>query len=173
MQLSFYDASIKCYEQMLDSTAEVLKKGQHHADSAGIPLSEIVDYRLHETMLPFSFQVISIWHHSLGAVNGMRAGVFTPPPSKPGIDYEGLCGLIDEAIEGMRAETPDSAAQLSGQEMIFRLGDTEIPFTTDHFLASFSKPNLYFHATTTYSILRALGTPLGKRDFLGAMRIGH
>jgi hypothetical protein len=32
---------------------------------------------------------------------------------------------------------------------------------------------LYFHATTTYSILRALGTPLGKRDFLGAMRIGH
>ena len=173
MQLSFYDASIKCYEQMLDSTAEVLKKGQQHADSAGISLSEIVDYRLHETMLPFSFQVISIWHHSLGAVNGMRAGVFTPPPSKPGIDYEGLCGLINEAIEGMRAETPDSAAQLSGQEMIFRLGDTEIPFITDHFLASFSKPNLYFHATTTYSILRALGTPLGKRDFLGAMRIGH
>ena len=73
----------------------------------------------------------------------------------------------------MRAETPDSAAQLSGQEMIFRLGDTEIPFTTDNFLASFSKPNLYFHAATTYSILRALGTPLGKRDFLGAMRIGH
>jgi hypothetical protein len=56
MQLSFYDASIKCYEQMLDSTAEVLKKGQLHANSAGIPLSEIVDYRLHETMLPFSFQ---------------------------------------------------------------------------------------------------------------------
>jgi hypothetical protein len=103
----------------------------------------------------------------------MRAGVFTPPPSKPGIDYEGLCGLIDEAIEGMRAETPDSAARLSGQEMVFRLGDTEIPFITDHFLASFSKPNLYFHTTTTYSILRALGTPLGKRDFLGAMRIGH
>ena len=95
MQLSFYDASIKCYEQMLDSTAEVLKKGQQHANSAGIPLSEIVDYRLHETMLPFSFQVISIWHHSLGAVNGMRAGVFTPPPSKPGIDYQGLCALID------------------------------------------------------------------------------
>ena len=47
MQLSFYDASIKCYEQMLDSTAEVLKKGQLHANSAGIPLSGIVDYRLH------------------------------------------------------------------------------------------------------------------------------
>ena len=173
MQLSFYDASIKCYEQMLDSTAEVLKKGQLHANNAGIPLSEIVDYRFHETMLPFSFQVLSIRHHALGAVNGMREGVFTPPPSKPGIDYQGLCALIDEAIEGMRAETPDSAAQLSGQEMIFRLGDTEISFRTDHFLASFSKPNLYFQATTTSSILRALGTPLGKRDFLGAMRIGH
>ena len=173
MQLSFYDASIKCYEQMLDSTAQILKKGQEHADSVGMPLTDIVEYRLHDTMLPFSFQVISIWHHSLGAINGRRDGVFTPPPSKPGIDYQGLCALVDEALAGIRAETPDSADLLSGREMIFRLSDMEIPFTTDHFLASFSLPNLYFHVTTTYSILRALGTPLGKRDFLGAMRIGH
>jgi len=40
-------------------------------------------------------------------------------------------------------------------------------------LATFSKPNVYFHATTTYSILRQLGTPLGKRDYLGNMKIGH
>ena len=56
MQLSFYDASIRCYEQMLDSTAQILKKGQEHADSVGMPLTDIVEYRLHDTMLPFSFQ---------------------------------------------------------------------------------------------------------------------
>ena len=47
------------------------------------------------------------------------------------------------------------------------------PFTTDNFLATFSKPNLYFHATTTYTVLRQLGTPLGKLDFLGNMKVGH
>jgi hypothetical protein len=49
----------------------------------------------------------------------------------------------------------------------------EIPFTTDNFLATFSKPNFYFHATTTYTILRAMGVPLGKMDYLGNMSIGH
>ena len=83
MQLSFYDASVACYQQILESTAKVLKAGKEHAGSSGIALSDIVDYRLHESMLPFSFQVISTWHHSHGAIQGMRAGEFAPPPHRP------------------------------------------------------------------------------------------
>jgi len=173
MQLSFYDASIMCYEQILQSTANVLKAGREHADTSDMPLSDIVDYRLHESMNPFSFQVISVWHHSYGAVQGMRVGEFNPPPSKPGIDYPGLCDLIDEGLAELAKETPASMSALSGQNMYFRLGKMEIPFTTDNFLATFSKPNLYFHATTTYNVLRQLGTPLGKLDFLGNMKVGH
>ena len=103
----------------------------------------------------------------------MREGVFSPPPAKPGIDYDGLCGLIDEALAAMAEETQQSMEALSGQKMFFRMGEMEVPFTTEGFLATFSKPNVYFHATTTYSILRQLGTPLGKRDYLGNMKIGH
>ena len=87
MQLSFYDASVVCYQQMLESTANLMDKGQQHANANGMALEEITDYRLHETMLPFSFQIISVWHHSYGAVQGMREGLFMPPPDKPGIDY--------------------------------------------------------------------------------------
>jgi hypothetical protein len=39
------------------------------------------------------------------------------------------------------------------------------------FLLSFSQPNLFFHATTFYSILRMKGVPLGKLDFVGEMRL--
>jgi hypothetical protein len=173
VQQTFYDTSVGCYQQILESTAQVLMAGRQHAESNGLDLSDMVDYRLHETMLPLSFQVISAWHHSHGAIEGMRLGVFTPPPSKPGIDYSGLCDLIDEALSTMNQETEESMAALSGQNMIFRLGETEIPFTTDNFLESFSKPNFYFHTTTTYAILRQLGTPLGKRDYLGSMKMGH
>ncbi|NDH39769.1 MAG: DUF1993 family protein [Gammaproteobacteria bacterium] len=88
MQLSFYDASVSCYQQILESTAAVLQKGKAHAEQTGLPLSDIVDYQLHETMYPFSFQVISVWHHSYGAIKGMREGVFSPPPAKVSVvDY--------------------------------------------------------------------------------------
>lgn len=39
-------------------------------------------------------------------------------------------------------------------------------------MLSFSPPNFYFHATTTYDILRMHDVPLGKMDYLGAMRVG-
>ena len=63
MQLSFYDASVMCYEQILQSTAHVLQTGKDHAEATDLALGDILGYRLHETMNPFSFQVISIWHH--------------------------------------------------------------------------------------------------------------
>ena len=173
MQLSFYEASVVCYQQILDSTDNILEKGQQHAEANNMALEEISSYRLHESMLPFSFQIISIWHHSLGAIQGMREGLFMPPPDKPDIDYAGLRELIDEARGAMAAETEDSMEALSGQNLFFRFGSTEVPFTTDNFLATFSKPNVYFHATTAYSMLRQLGVPLGKLDYLGNMKVGH
>ena len=173
MQLTFYDVSIPCYQQMLDSTASILEKGQQHAEANDMTLEEISNYRLHESMLPFSFQIISVWHHSLGAITGMREGLFMPPPDKPGIDYAGLRGLIGEAQDAMAAETQDSMEALSGEHMLFRFGTNEVPFTTDNFLATFSKPNVYFHITTAYAMLRQLGVPLGKLDYLGNMKVGH
>ena len=173
MQLTFYDVSIPCYQQMLDSTASILEKGQQHAAANDMTLEEISNYRLHESMLPFSFQIISVWHHSLGAIKGMREGLFMPPPDKPGIDYAGLRGLIGEAQDAMAAETQDSMEALSGEHMLFRFGNNEVPFTTDNFLATFSKPNVYFHTTTAYAMLRQLGVPLGKLDYLGNIKVGH
>lgn len=173
MQLTFYDVNIPCYQQMLDSTASILEKGQQHAAANDMTLEEISNYRLHESMLPFSFQIISVWHHSLGAIKGMREGLFMPPPDKPGIDYAGLRGLIGEAQDAMAAETQDSMEALSGEHMLFRFGNNEVPFTTDNFLATFSKPNVYFHITTAYAMLRQLGVPLGKLDYLGNMKVGH
>lgn len=55
--------------------------------------------------------------------------------------------------------------------MTFVLGDFKLPFTVENFLMSFSIPNLHFHATTAYDILRSKGVPVGKRDYTGSMRI--
>jgi hypothetical protein len=61
---------------------------------------------------------------------------------------------------------------LEGNQVVFSIGDFKMPFTATNFVLSFSLPNVFFHATTAYDILRMKGVPLGKIDFLGQLRIG-
>jgi hypothetical protein len=172
MAISLYDASVSNYLQTLGGLAGVLDKGEQHAGDGGLDLGEIVDYKLRDDMLPFSFQVISAWHHSLGAIKGLKEGLFTPPPSLGALDYGQLQGLVAEAIAGLQAETPEEINTLADKPITFKLAEMEIPFTAENFILSFSLPNFYFHTTTAYDALRINGVPLGKMDFLGQLRVG-
>lgn len=170
MAISLYDLSVGNYLQILDSISNVLVKGADRAASEGKDLSQIMEVRLRDDMLPFSFQVNSLVHHSRGAIEGAQAGVFRPPPSLD-LDYAGFQGLVTDAAGFLRGLSPDEVNGLEGRAMKFKLSEMEIPFKVEDFLLTFSLPNFYFHATTTYAILRMQGTPLGKMDFLGAMRV--
>jgi hypothetical protein len=55
--------------------------------------------------------------------------------------------------------------------MVFQLGERRLPFLVEDFLLSFSMPNFYFHTATAYDLLRLRGMPLGKRDYLGRLRL--
>lgn len=172
MPISLYDLSVLTYLQILRGVASVLKKGEDHARDEGLDLSDLVETRLRPDMLPFRFQVVSVWHHSLGAIKGLKAGTFSPPPDMGELDYAGLQGLVEEAITGLEGVSRQELADLEGKPMKFEMTSMEIPFTCENFILSFSLPNFYFHATTTYDMLRMAGVPLGKMDFLGNLRMG-
>ena len=172
MAVSFYDSSVTAYLQILGSVSNILERGAQHAADNGIDLDDLVSFALAEDMLPFSFQIVSVWHHSLGALNGMKAGEFAPPPKLEGLDYARLQGLVAEATEALQAESADEVNALADKQMVFKVSGNEIPFSTTNFLLSFSLPNFYFHATTAYDMLRMQGVPLGKMDYLGALRVG-
>ena len=121
-------------------------------------------------MLPFRFQVIAVAHHSLGAIQGAQAGVFKPPSGPMDQDYAGLQKLVGDARTALQAFTPAAIDALQGKDVVFQLGERKMPFTAENFLMSFSMPNLYFHATTAYDMLRLRGVPIGKRDFMGTPR---
>ncbi|MBM3648833.1 MAG: DUF1993 domain-containing protein [Alphaproteobacteria bacterium] len=170
MAMSLYDVCVPTYLQILGATEGVLAKGLQHCTEKKIDPNEIVETRLFPDMLPFRFQVMAVAHHSLGALNGIKAGLFAPPaPSSP--DYAGLQKLVSDAKEGVQKATPAEVNACEGKDVIFQLRDTKIPFTAQGFIQSFSLPNFYFHATTAYDILRTKGVALGKRDFLGRMQI--
>jgi len=172
MSLSLYDTSVPSYLQILGGVANVLAAGEKYAAENGLDLEELINFRLRDDMAPFSFQVVSVWHHSLGAIRGIKAGEFAPPPALEALDYSKLQSLVAEASEELQAESPDAINALADKNMVFKVGGNEIPFTNVNFIQSFSLPNFYFHATTTYDMLRMHGVPLGKMDYLGALRVG-
>jgi hypothetical protein len=170
MATSLYDISVRSYLQVLGGVSTALAKGATHAAENDIDMKELINFRLRDDMLPFKFQVIATCHQSLGGLKGLQAGGFAPPPEMPGIDYAGLQKLVSDTIEELEAMTEDDINALSSNDVIFRMGTMELPFRGEDFILSFSLPNFYFHATTTYDMLRIKGTPLGKLDFLGAVR---
>jgi len=77
---------------------------------------------------------------------------------------------IAEALAALDAIDAAEVDSFVGRDMRFAFGDRHIDFTAEDFLLSFSQPNFYFHAATTYDILRWKGVPIGKRDFMGRLR---
>ncbi len=75
MTISLYDISVASYLQTLNSMIGVLEKGADYAKDNDFDLTHVVEAKLRDDMLPFRFQVISVMHHSLGAIKGIEAGV--------------------------------------------------------------------------------------------------
>ncbi|MGB7184316.1 MAG: DUF1993 domain-containing protein [Burkholderiaceae bacterium] len=171
MALSLYQMSIPNYVQALGGVEGYLAKGLEHCASNGIDPQTIVQTTLYEDMWTFDKQVQSICHHSLGAINGIKNGVFNPPKFNPDIDYEELVRLTSQARSELEALSESDVNDLSGKDMRFEAGERKMPFIAEDFVLSFSFPNFYFHATTAYDILRHKGVEIGKRDFIGRMRI--
>ncbi len=171
MATTLYDLSVRCYLQTLTGVEGFLAKGLAHCQAQGIDPSEIVETRLWPDMFPFSFQLWSVVHHSLDAIRGIEEGVFTPPSPLPTLDYAGWQTVVVDARETLAAMTPEAVNALEGKDLVFKFGDFTLPFVAEDFVLSFSLPNLHFHATTAYDILRMKGVPLGKRDYTGPMRI--
>ena len=171
MATSLYDLSVACYLQTLTGVAGYLDKGLAHCTAANIDLNELVETRLYADMLPFRFQIQSVAHHSLGAIEGVKNGLFLPPSNLAMLDYQGLQKLIVDTRETLKKLTPVEVNALEGKDVAFQIRDMKIPFTAEGFILSFSLPNFHFHAATAYGMLRSKGVPLGKRDYMGQMRI--
>ena len=169
---NLYDLSAVTFKRVLASTIVVLEKGSEHFNEQGVDLNDLVEMKLAPDMRPFPFQILMVMTHTLGAVRGLIAGEFSPPADLPENTYQGYIDLLSEALAELNAIEADAVMATAGKPMYFRMGELEMPFTSENFVMSFSLPNLYFHATMLYAMLRIKGVPVGKMDFLGKMSLG-
>jgi len=151
---------------MLSCLGSILKKGAAHAEAIKVPEEVFLNFRLYPDMFPLSRQVqIACDNACRGAAR--LAGVQLPSFPDSETTFAQLIERTQKAIayvESVSSEAIDARAE---ETITFPIGaNREMSMPAGQFLLSFTLPNVYFHATTAYDILRHNGVVLGKSDFL-------
>lgn len=170
MSFSLYDATVPTFCQILGAVEGLLDKAAAHCAEKGIAPETLIQARLAPDMFTFAYQVKSTAVHSLGAIEGVRRGVFSPDLVPPPEDFPALKVQVAGALAALQALSPGEVNGFIGRDMRFEFRELRIDFTAENFLLSFSQPNFFFHATTAYDVLRWQGVAIGKMDFLGRLR---
>lgn len=168
MQISMYGASAPVLARALRNLAAILKKGEAFAIERKIDPAVLLNYRLAPDMYPLTRQVQIATDMSKGCVSRL-AGVDIPAYEDKEASFGELIARIEKCIAYIEGFKP---AQIDGTEdkaITLKFPNGEYAFTGLAYLQGFVLPNVYFHSTTAYAILRHCGVPLVKMDFIGSV----
>ncbi|HLZ05093.1 MAG TPA: DUF1993 domain-containing protein [Bradyrhizobium sp.] len=165
--MSFYDATIPAYLQILNALSGLLSKAEAHCKAKNIEPGVLLGARLYPDMLPLTKQ-IQLACDFAGKSCARLAQAAVPSTPDTETSFGELQQRLAKTIDYLKTFKP---AQLDGgetKEVSFPAGpNTTMTLTGQQFLNRFSFPNFYFHAATAHGILRHNGVEIGKRDFLG------
>ena len=166
MTISMYQASVPVFTRMLNNLATILEKAAAHAEAKKIDPAVFTNDRLYPDMLPLARQIMIASDTAKGGAARL-AGV--EPPS-----YEDNETTFPELIERLRKTIAYlntlKPAQIDGSEkktITLKTRNDTLTFEGMTFLLNRALPNLYFHVSTAYAILRHNGVDIGKKDYLG------
>jgi hypothetical protein len=168
MTISMYQASVPVFIRMLGNLKSILQKGAAHAEAKKFDASVLVNSRLAPDMFALARQVQIATDMSKGCVARL-ADVEPPKYEDNEATIADLVARIDKTIAFIKTL---SAAQIDGSEakaVSLKSPRGEMNFKGLDYLLHFVLPNLYFHITTTYNILRHNGVEIGKMDFIGGV----
>ncbi|QIO35789.1 DUF1993 domain-containing protein [Bradyrhizobium sp. 1(2017)] len=166
--MSFYDAAVPAYLQMLNSLTGLLTKAEAHCAARKIDPSVLLGSRLFPDMLPLSKQIQLV---SDFAAKGCARLTHSEVPSNPDTEtsFAELKQRLARTIDYVKSFKPEQFEGAETKDVTFPSGPNKTTtMNGQQFLSAFSLPNFYFHATTAHGILRHNGVEIGKRDFLGA-----
>ncbi len=164
--LSMYQAFVPGVSNTLQALSQVLAKGAAHCEARKIDPAAFLQARLFPDMFPLVKQVQIACDMAKGGVARL-AGIDNPKFDDTETSFADLQARIDRTLAFMRSVSPEQIDGSEGKAITLTLPSRTIEFTGQQYLTAFVIPNVYFHATTAYNLLRQGGVDLGKRDFLG------
>ena len=165
--MSFYDASVPAFLQILGSLSGLLTKAEAHCKAKNIQPDVLLNARLFPDMLPLTKQIQLVCDF---AAKGCARLTQSELPSVPDTEktFDELKLRLAKTIDYVKSFKPAQFDGAETKDVTFPAGpDRSITLKGQQFLSSFAFPNFYFHAATAHGILRHNGVEIGKRDFLG------
>jgi hypothetical protein len=166
MTISMYQASVPRLVSALTNLSNILDKAQAHVDAKKLDPAALTTYRLFPDMLPLSKQVQIACDTAKGAVARL-ASVEIPVHEDNEKTLAELQARIAKTLAFIQSVTAQQIDGSEDQDIVIKRGDKETHYKGLQFLLGHAIPNIYFHVTTAYNILRHNGVEIGKRDYLG------
>jgi uncharacterized protein len=166
MSISMYQVAVPVFLRALDNLHHVLKLGQAHAKEKNVEDSVMLHTRLIPDMLPLVKQVQIATDM---AKNGTArlAGVDPLKFEDNETSFDELFTRIERAIDYIKSFKPEQIDGSETRAVTLKTRNGELHFEGQAYLLHFVFPNLFFHCTTAYGILRVAGANIGKQDFTG------
>ena len=166
MTISMYSASIPVCIRMLKNLVGILEKGAGHCRENDIDESVMVGARLFPDMFPLARQVQIA--SDIAKRGGARLAGLEPDAVEDNEKtFDELIERVRNVIAFLDTLEPEQIEGSEDRSITFRLRGSDVTMAGQVFLLNFVMPNVYFHITTAYDILRHNGVVLGKPDYLG------
>ncbi|MGR4864365.1 DUF1993 domain-containing protein [Caulobacter sp. LARHSG274] len=169
MSLTMHRATVPVLARALKVLATLLEKGEAHAKAQGLDPAALVGARLAEDMLPLSGQVQRASDSAKGAVARLT-GVTAPAMPDEETTFAELQKRIADTLAFVESADPQAFEGSEDRTVELPTPSGPLPFTGEDYLLGFVLPNVFFHVTTAYDILRHKGVQIGKLDYLGQIR---
>jgi len=165
--MSFYDATVPAFLQILNSLSGLLTKAEAHCEVKKIQPEVLLNARLFPDMLPLSKQIQLA---SDFAAKSCARLTHSEVPVVPDTEktFAELKARLAKTVDYVKAFKPAQFEGADAKDVTFPVGpNNSMTLKGQQFLSGYAFPNFYFHAVTTHGILRHNGVEIGKRDFLG------
>ena len=167
MKISMYRASVPTFIRVLENLSGVLDKGTAYAAAKKIEPEVLVNSRLFPDMLPFARQVMIVTDNAKGGASRL-AGLEPPKYEDTESTFPELKARISKTIAFLKTFTPDQIDGSEERTINMKVAGKPMTFQGLPYLLNYVLPNMYFHTTTAYNILRHNGVDVGKKDYLGS-----
>jgi hypothetical protein len=166
MQVSMYRASVPVFARNLRNLIGILRKAEAHSAERKIEPSVLLNYRLAPDMFPLARQVQIATDMAKGCVSRL-AGVEIPTYEDKEASFGELVARLEKCIAYLEGFKPEQVDGTEGKAIVLKRPTGDVTYLGLPYLLEYVQPNVYFHCTTAYAILRHCGVAIGKKDFIG------
>jgi hypothetical protein len=169
MKVSMHAMSVEVFVNALGNLSWILEKGANNAAQRKFDPGVLLAARLAPDMLPLTRQVQIACDLAKNSVARLAA---QEPPRFEDTEtsIEQLRTRIARTIDFIQSVPASALEGSETRDIKLPAGERTLEFKGLDFLQRWAIPNVFFHVTTAYNILRHNGVDIGKRDFIGGGR---